>query len=223
MKRKIIVIAPHPDDETLGCGGTILRHRDAGDEVHWLIVTAMAAAQGFSIERIAAREAEIDAVAHRYRFASVNRLMFPATRLDVIPMGDLVRAIGEVLAKISPEIVYLPFRGDVHTDHAMVSDATLSCLKWFRLASVRRILAYETLSETEFGINPDSLGFRPNVFMDVHAHLSEKSEILGIFADEIRAFPFPRSIDAVRALALLRGATAGCGAAEAFMLLKEII
>ena len=105
----------------------------------------------------------------------------------------------------------------------LVFDAAVSCLKWFRLASVRRILAYETLSETEFGINPDSLGFRPNVFMDVHAHLSEKSEILGIFADEIRAFPFPRSIDAVRALALLRGATAGCGAAEAFMLLKEII
>lgn len=221
--KKIIVIAPHPDDETLGCGGTLLRHKAAGDEIHWLIVTAMKPEQGFSSERVAARAAEISAVARMYGFDSVQSLDFPTTRLDALPAGDVIAAISKVFQGIMPEVVYLPFRGDVHSDHAVVSDAAISCTKWFRHASVKRVLAYETLSETEFGISPDVPGFRPNVFVDIHPYLDKKIEILKMFAGELGEFPFPRSVEAVRALAQLRGSTAGSQAAEAFMLLKEIV
>lgn len=223
MKKQVVVVAPHPDDETLGCGGTLFRHVASGDDVHWLIVTSMTAGQGFSQDRISSREAEIAKAASRYGFASVHALGLPTTRLDTLPMGELTARIGSVFQSVNPEVVYLPFRGDVHSDHAVVSDAVLSCTKWFRYASIKRVLAYETLSETEFGIRPDIAGFRPNVYVDIHPYLHEKIEVLDIFSSELRAFPFPRSTEAVTALARLRGSTCGCEAAEAFMLLREIV
>lgn len=221
MKRQIIVIAPHPDDETLGCGGAILRHRNEGDAVHWMIVTEMG--DDFDKDRACAREREIERVTQEYGFESVHSLKFPTTRLDVVPMGGLVRSIKAVFDKVNPDTVYLPYCGDVHTDHRVVFDAAISCSKWFRYPDIKRILAYETLSETEFGINPDINGFRPNVFVDISAYIDKKIEIMSIYSTELGSFPFPRSTEAVRALAALRGATSGSVAAEAFMLLKEII
>ena len=223
MKRQVIAIAPHPDDETLGCGGTLLRHRHDGDDIHWLVVTGMTAGEMFTPERVASRAIEISNVASSYKFKSVNQLNLPPTCLDTLPMGDLVAAIKMVFQRINPEIIYLPYRGDVHTDHKAVFDAAASCTKWFRQPSVKRVMAYETLSETEFGINPDDRGFRPNVFTNIDKFIDEKLDILGLYDGEIGNPPFPRSIEAVRALATVRGASAGCSAAEAFMLLREII
>ncbi|TPQ25230.1 PIG-L deacetylase family protein [Methylomonas sp. HW2-6] len=219
----VIAVAPHADDETLGCGGTLLRHARAGDRIHWLLLTKMTAEQGFSEARISARDREIAEVSRHYGFASVDVLDFPCTRLDSIAKGDLIAKISSVFQTLRPEVVYLPFRGDVHSDHAVAADAVMSCCKWFRNGTIKRILAYETLSETEFGIRPDTLGFRPNVFVNIEDYLEQKLEILQIFAGELGEFPFPRSIEALRALAMLRGATAGCQAAEAFVLLREII
>jgi LmbE family N-acetylglucosaminyl deacetylase len=221
--KSVLVIAPHPDDETLGCGGTLLRHKSEGDSIHWLIATRMDMSIGFSEEQIAHREAQLRCVTDVYGFNSVNGLDFITTRLDEMPMGDVVGSISSVIKEISPHTIYLPYRGDVHTDHRVVFDAVISCTKWFRYPCIKRILSYETLSETEFGINPDSNGFRPNVFVDISTYMDKKLEILGAYATELGAFPFPRSIEAVQAQALLRGATAGCTAAEAFMLLKEIV
>ncbi|HYA86304.1 MAG TPA: PIG-L deacetylase family protein [Nitrospirota bacterium] len=219
----VLVIAPHPDDETLGCGGAILRHRHAGDDIHWLIVTSIIEGEVFKHEQVAAQEREIAEVASRYRFQSVNCLRFPTTRLDTLPQYEIVAAIKKIFQLVNPEIIYLPYRGDVHTDHKMAFDAAISCTKWFRQSSVKRVLAYETLSETEFGINPDCRGFQPNVFVNISEFLEEKLAILGLYFGEMGVFPFPRSVEAVRALATLRGANAGCSAAEAFMLLKEIV
>lgn len=223
MKKQVIIVAPHPDDETLGCGGTILQHKKEGDDIHWLVVTAMTLEQGFSQERVAIRKEEVAAIAECYGFTSVHMLGFPTTQLDTLPLSDLIAGVAKVFKSVAPEIVYLPFRGDVHSDHAIVSDAVLSCTKWFRYPSIKRILAYETLSETEFGISPDATGFRPNVFVDIHPYLNKKIETLKIFSSELGEFPFPRSLEAVKALAQVRGSSAGCSAAEAFMLLKEIM
>lgn len=219
----VLVVAPHPDDETLGCGGTLARHKSEGDSVHWLIVTRMDPAVGFSKEQVTHREMQLGRVADSYCFDSVNKLDFITTRLDELPMREIVSSISGVIKSIAPDTVYLPYRGDVHTDHRVVFDAVISCTKWFRCPCIRRILAYETLSETEFGINPDSNGFRPNVFVNISDHMNKKLQIMDIYTSEFEAFPFPRSIESVKALAALRGATAGCRTAEAFMLLKEIL
>ncbi|HZG87400.1 PIG-L family deacetylase [Paenibacillus sp.] len=217
----VLVVAPHPDDETLGCGGTLLRHKEQGDEVHWLIVTSMSEQYGFTKERMEEREAEIQRTKDAYGFDGVTQLQFPTMRLDDIPMADLVARMSASFQEIRPNTVYVPHRGDVHTDHAAVFDATISCTKWFRYPFVSKIAVYETLSETDFGLNPDNNGFRPNWFVDIAPWIDRKIEIMNIFRSEMGAFPFPRSEEAIRSLAKVRGAASGFEAAEAFMVLKE--
>ena len=127
----VLVIAPHPDDETLGCGGTLLRHIANGDTVHWLIVTDMQTEYGFSEMQVNRRQTEIQKVTTAFGFSKVHSLGLPPAKLDTLPITDLVSSIGQVIKDILPTVVYLPFRGDVHTDHAAVFDAAASCTKWF--------------------------------------------------------------------------------------------
>lgn len=222
MKKIVVVIAPHPDDETLGCGGVLLKHKADGDILHWIIVTHINEQMGFPAERVASRNAEIEEVARRYGFKGVHQLSRPTTRLDEIPLTELINQFSTIFTSITPEVIYLPYRGDIHSDHAVSFDAAVSCTKWFRYPSVKRVLAYETLSETDFSIDPDASGFRPNVFVNITEHLEKKIEIAKIYASELAPFPFPRSEEALRALAVIRGVASGFKAAEAFMLLKEI-
>jgi LmbE family N-acetylglucosaminyl deacetylase len=221
--KRHLVIAPHPDDETLGCGGTLLRARASGDEIYWLIMTGISAAQGFPPEQVAIRAAEIDKVSTAYGFAETIRLDFPTTTLDSIPIAEIVGAISEVAGRIEPTDIYLPYRRDAHSDHAAVFDAAISVTKWFRHGSVERVLVYETQSETDFDLSPDSSGFRPNVFIDISETINRKIEIAAIYESEFAEHPFPRSFDGIRALATVRGAASGFLAAEAFMLLRQRI
>jgi LmbE family N-acetylglucosaminyl deacetylase len=223
MLKNIVVVAPHPDDETLGCGGTLFRHKDEGNSVHWLICTEMRPDQGYASTCIEQRKNEIQAVSEMYGFNSVHMLGFPTSRLDQVPIAELVEAIGCVFREIRADVVYLPYGGDAHSDHKIVFSAAASCCKVFRNPTVRRVLVYETLSETDFGLDPDSGGFRPQVFAPIDRYLEKKLAALGLFADELHEFPFPRSERAVRSLAALRGVMAGTQAAEAFMLLREIV
>lgn len=218
----VLAIAPHPDDETLGCGGALLRHRADGDDIHWLIVTAMTEDAGFSAEQIKKRDAEITAVAEAYQFSSVTQLGFTAAGLDALPLGDVVAAMGKTFEAVQPEILYTPFPGDVHSDHRITFDAVSACSKWFRHDSVHQVLACEILSETDFGLDPSKEPFRPNLFVDIRAQLEDKIGIMQTYKGEMGDFPFPRSEQAIRTLAQLRGSQAGLDAAEAFMVLKEI-
>lgn len=218
----VLCIAPHPDDETLGCGGTLLRHVAQGDSVHWLIVTAISETLGFSAARVASRAREIEMVGQAYGLRQIHRAGLPTTRLDALPKADLVGAIGAVIGAVRPNTIYVPYRNDVHSDHAAVFDAAISCSKTFRYPSIRRIYAYETLSETEFGLRPDDPGFRPNLFIETSAWLEQKIAIMRMFDGEMGQFPFPRSEECLRAQAMLRGSQAGVSSAEAFMVLKEI-
>ncbi|MCM3596565.1 PIG-L family deacetylase [Metabacillus idriensis] len=219
----ILVIAPHPDDETLGCGGALLRHKKNGDSIHWLIVTAITAERGFTKERIEKREMEITQAAALYEFDSVTKLGFPTARLDTVPLEELVQKIGETIQRIRPDIVYLPHPGDIHSDHKFVFDSGMSCTKWFRYPFVKRILVYETLSETELGINPAYVKFSPNVYVDITSFLDQKIEIMKVFQSEMGEFPFPRSEQAIRALSSYRGASSGFQFAEGYILIKEVI
>lgn len=127
------------------------------------------------------------------------------------------------MKSVEPNIVYLPYRTDAHSDHAAVFDAVASCTKSFRYPNIRSIRAYETLSETEFGMRPEDGGFRPNLFVNISDFMDKKLDIMSLYEGEMADHPFPRSVDSLKALATLRGSTSGCHAAEAFVILREIV
>lgn len=220
---RILVVAPHPDDETLGCGGTLLRHRNDDDEIHWMIMTRITESAGYSKESVESRKNEIADVAKTYGFSSVHQAKFETTTLDTIAKRELVEEISSVMNSVKPEIIYVPYRNDVHSDHKVIFDVVAACTKSFRFPFIRKVRAYETLSETEFGITPESSGFRPNLWIDITEHLEKKIMIMKKYKGEMGKHPFPRSERNINALATIRGATAGVEAAEAFLSLKEII
>jgi LmbE family N-acetylglucosaminyl deacetylase len=218
----VLVIAPHPDDETLGCGGALLRHIHSGDKVHWLIATALGVDR-FSAERIEQRKLEIEAVSSAFGFSSTTQLGFETTQLDRYPIDEIVSKIGKCVTETKPEIIYLPFPGDAHTDHGIIYAAATATTKWFRYPSVKRVLCCEIISETDFGLAPDTLPFKPNSYVEISPWLNKKLEIMRLYNGEMGEHPFPRSEQAIRSLAILRGSQCGAPAAEAFMLLKEIM
>ncbi len=219
---KALVVAVHPDDETLGCGGTLLRHKAEGDEIYWLIITSVRGDKRFSDEFIKRRAKEIRQVRKLYNFDDVYQLDLPTMRLDEISRSELVGKISEVFKQVQPQIIYLPFKGDVHSDHRITFEAAYSCTKSFRYPSVKKIYMMETLSETEFAVSTKEDSFVPNVFVDISEFFEHKLEIMRIYSSELGQHPFPRSEGNLQALATFRGATAGCGYAESFMLLREI-
>lgn len=216
-----IIVAPHPDDEVLGVGGTILRRKAEGKKVAWLIITSIDA-QSWGSENVKRRANEIESISNLLNFDQVFQLNFPAAQLDRVPMSELVGSIAEVFKNFEPGEVFLPHFSDVHTDHRIVFDAISSCAKWFRHPSVKRVLAYETLSETGFGLSASN-SFRPNTFINIEPYLDDKLDAMKIYTSEMGAHPFPRSLDAIRALATLRGSASGFKSAEAFELLVERI
>jgi LmbE family N-acetylglucosaminyl deacetylase len=217
---KTIVIAPHPDDEVLGAGGTLLRRKAEGTKLAWMIVTSITTKADYSDEYIKKRANEIKCITQLFGFDSVFELNFPATQLDQIPMSDLVAGISNAFKAFEPDEVFMPHPSDVHSDHRIVFDAVAACTKWFRYPSIKRVLAYETLSETDFRLAATN-AFRPNVMINIKPYLADKLRAMDIYASEMGKFPFPRSHEAIQALAALRGAASGFEAAEAFELLRE--
>ena len=222
MNKKVLIVAVHPDDETLGCGGTLLKHRAAKDKVYWLIATETTQAAGHSHHQVAKREKEIALVAKAYGFTKVIRMGIPTTEVDKVPMKELVKKMAGTINEIKPDTVYLPFKCDVHSDHRSIFEAAFSCTKSFRFPFLRKVLMMETLSETEFSPSTKDCGFIPNYFVDISRYLQKKLDIMKIYKSELGKHPFPRNINNIKALAHFRGSSAGCPYAESFMLLKGI-
>ena len=219
---KILVIAIHPDDETLGCGGTLLKYKHLGYEIHWLIATEITIEAGFSQERVDKRKQEIQKVNDLFSFDSTHFLGLPTMKIDQFSTSCLVTKIAKVFNNIKPNIIYMPFKSDIHSDHRCLFNAAFSCTKSFRFPFVKKVYMMETLSETEFAPSTKEDSFIPNSFIDISDFIERKIEIMRVFESEIGQHPFPRSEKNIRALAIYRGASSNCNYAESFMLLKEI-
>jgi N-acetylglucosamine malate deacetylase 1 len=217
---KVLIVAPHPDDEVLGAGGTILRYKSEGHSVAWLLVTNISGEFGWNSEQIKKRDKELIEIQKFFSFDEVFKLDFPTTKLDTLPMGEIVQSISNIIEGYGPDEVFIPHRGDVHTDHQIVHKAVLSCTKWFRYPFIKRIFSYETLSETAFGKDNNSQ-FSPNVFVDISYFIDLKVKAMEIYSSEIGEFPFPRSRISIEALARYRGSSSGFQCAESFQLLME--
>ncbi len=218
MSNKVLIVAVHPDDETLGCGGTLLKHKENSDEVHWLICTQSDKTKPF----YKVRKKEIKEVSKLYKFDSVAHLKLKTMQVDEYSMSFLIGKISKIIHDIKPNIIYLPFKGDVHSDHRKIFEAVYSCTKSFRYPFIKKIYMMETLSETEFAPSSNEDSFIPNVFIDISKYMDEKLKIMNIYKSELEKHPFPRSKRNIKALGTFRGATADCEYAESFILIKEI-
>jgi len=219
LKNRILVVAVHADDETLGCGGTLLKHKANNDKIHWLICTTTNKNKNYYQNR----EKEINKVSKLFNFDSVHNLQFETTKIDQYNMNEIIEKISKVINKVKPSIIYLPFKEDVHTDHKKVFEASYSCTKSFRYPFIKKIYMMETLSETEFALSTKKDSFMPNTFVDISKYMDKKIQIMKVYKSEVGKHPFPRSVRSIKALASFRGSTSRCKFAESFMLLKEIL
>ena len=220
--KTVAIFAVHPDDETIGAGATLLKHKSNGDRVFWIIMTKMDEVVGFSKERIDSRQREIKKVEGLYGFDGVYQLPFITSRMDTYSMGEIVSEVSKIVNIVKPEVVYIPFKSDVHTDHQVSFTALISLTKQFRYPYVKKILSMEVVSETNFGHLDSRDAFWPNYYVDTSAHFQKKMEILRVYSSEIQEHPYSRSFKNIEALSILRGSEINVQHAEAFQLIKEI-
>ena len=218
---KVLVIAPHPDDEVLGCGGMIANRVEAGHEVYVCVVTK-GCEPLFREEFIEQGRSECREADPLLGVKETLFLDFPAAMLEDVPRYKLNDAVLRTVQEIRPDEVYIPHRGDMQLDHKMIADAAMVALRPKYEHRVARVYAYETLSETAWDIPNTVNEFIPNVFEDISGTLEKKVQALRVFASQMAPFPAARSPEAAEALARYRGALAGVNAAEAFSLIREI-
>lgn len=219
--KKVLFISVHPDDETLGAGGTILKHKNDGDQIFWLLLTKANQKTTDIPNVMKVQSAYVKQVANEYGFDDWEKLDFLLNELDQYPLLEIITEISTYIKKIEPSIIYLHHFADVHSDHRKAFDAVYSCTKNFRYPFIERILLFETLSETEFAPAVPKNTFIPNVFNDITPYMEKKLEIMQMFTTEQMKEPLPRALSSISALARYRGCRIGVEYAEAFMLLFE--
>lgn len=221
MTTPVLVLAPHPDDEVLGAGGTIARCVDEGATVVVAIVTKGYPPR-FDDDLIATGRREAG-VAHEV--LGVKETMYldlPAAGLDEVPHAELNERLRAVVQDVAPGRMFVPFGGDLHLDHQRIFLSALVAARPCGRASPA-VYAYETLSETNWNAPYLAPSFAPNCFFDITDSLERKLEAMAAYASQLRPFPHERSLEAVRALAISRGAQVGLPAAEAFVLLRQVL
>jgi N-acetylglucosamine malate deacetylase 1 len=222
--QRILVVAAHPDDETLGAGGTIARFAEHGSEV-WVCLLC---------DGVTNRHSEVDlqreCAERACAVLGVTRTVFcelPDQRLDTLALVDVITPIERCIAELRPGIVMTHFRGDVNQDHRAVFDATMVAARPGPDRSVHTLVCYETASSTEWAAPFAAGTFAPNIFVDITATLPRKIEAMSRYADthvsEVRPYPHPRSYQAIEVYARRQGVLAGTDAAEPFMLVRGTI
>lgn len=220
--KKVIVISAHPDDEILGAGGTLLKHKSSGDDLAWVIITRIEETNGFTKERVSTRELEIQDVSDSLGFSKVYKLNYPTMGLNSEIVNEMIPKISSIFNEFEPEVIYVMNRSDAHSDHRYTFDAVAACTKSFRYPFIKKVLMYECISETEFAPQLPEKVFIPNYFVDISDFQSDKIKLMQIYKSELSEHPFPRSIANINALATFRGATVGVNYAEAFQIIKFI-
>lgn len=224
---KILIVVAHPDDEVLGCGGTIARLTREEHEVYCMFLGEGITARYRQQEPAAEDELvqirhEAEQVALLLGIKEVFFQNLPDNRFDDIPLLDIVKIIETLLDKLQPEVIYTHHGGDLNVDHRLTHQAVLTAARPIKDYPVHKIYAFEIPSSTEWAFQQFEPVFHPNVFMDISETLETKIRAMQLYKSESRPFPHPRSPEALRAIAMKWGSTVGYEAAEAFEMVRAI-
>lgn len=219
-RQSVLVVAAHPDDEVIGAGGTMARHAAAGDSVYVAVLTEGASAQyPEEGERMAAlkKEQTLRAAA----LLGVSEVFtgdFPELRLDALPIFEVTRFLEGVVKRVLPNVVYTHHFAELNRDHRAAYEATAVAVRPYALPCFERLLCYQVDTLEHWGHGPAQY----NVYADISASLDAKLKAMAVYESEVREYPHPRSLEAMRQTALRNGAAAGLKAAEIFQLVLEV-
>jgi len=224
---KALIVVAHPDDEVLGCGATAARLVREGHDVGIAILAEGITSR--SATRDMASRPEVAALReHAHRAANILGAKelslhgLPDNRLDTVPLLEVVKIVEQLVERLAPDRIYTHHGGDLNMDHVVVSRAVLIATRPMQGCTVKELYQFEVPSSTEWAFQQYEPSFRPNVFMNVSETLAAKVEAMACYESESRAFPHPRSADALRAIAKRWGTVVGCDAAEAFQLVRAV-
>jgi LmbE family N-acetylglucosaminyl deacetylase len=222
---KILIIAAHPDDEVLGCGGTIARLAK-NNTINTLIL-----GEGITSRDISQQEKDLKKSVLRDHCKKANALLgvkkvffeqFPDNTFDSIPLLDITKPIEKLIKKIRPDVIYTHHHGDLNIDHRITQQAVLTATRPFGDNPVKKILSFEVLSSTEWNVPDTGTLFIPNTWIDISDTLQMKLDAMQEYTGELCAYPHPRSIEGIKILAAKRGLEVGFPYAEAFRLIRSI-
>lgn len=221
---KVLIIAPHCDDEVLGCGGVMAKYKNENTSVFVAIVTNGFIGAPEIFKKEGTRKVRIETLeAHKILGVQETYFLdFPALKLDSIPAYKLSNKLENIIRSLSINHIYIPHRGDIHKDHKITFEASLVAARPINDNPVRKIFAYETLSETEWAANYADDAFIPNIFVNIEQFVEKKIEAFKKYTTQSKQYPHPRSIESIEYLSRVRGATVGYKHAESFMLIRDI-
>jgi LmbE family N-acetylglucosaminyl deacetylase len=224
---KVLVIAAHPDDEILGCGGTTARLAAEGHELTFAILgegmTSRHAQRSHAdVKDLETLHRQAHAAAAKVGVKNVILHKLPDNRLDTVPLLDVVKLVEGLIEQVKPEVIYTHHAGDLNVDHGIIHRAVLTATRPVAQSPVREVYAFEVPSSTEWAFQRIEPAFRPNCFVEITRTLEAKIAAMECYETEARKFPHPRSPEALRALAARWGSVVGCAAAEAFELVRSI-
>jgi N-acetylglucosamine malate deacetylase 1 len=222
MGKNVLIVAAHPDDEALGCAGTMAKHVASGDKVHVIFMTnGVGSRNTTSNSDIENRQAAARKSADILGVTSMKHFDFPDNKMDTVPLLDIVKSIENVINKLQPEIIYTHHIGDLNIDHQITHKVVITACRPQPSFCVKEIYAFEVLSSTEWQ-TPGYLPFTPNVYIDVSNQIEIKRKSLEIYSEEMHKTPHSRSFDNMLNLSSFRGNSIGVDYAEAFKLLRYI-
>ncbi len=225
ITEKVLIVAAHPDDEVLGCGGTIIKHKECSDLVNVLFLADGVTSRENEKNKkfVEVRENHAKKAGAIMGVDEIKFLKLPDNSLDKVLFIDIVRKIEAYINYFDPTIIYTHHGGDLNVDHRITHQAVLTASRPTPDNSCKKIFCFEVLSSTEW--SSDSIGnnFIPNTYVDISKQLERKKLALKAYKNEIRKFPHPRSLKTLEILAQYRGSSVGLNASEAFLKIREII
>jgi len=217
MKKKVLIVAAHPDDEVLGCGGTILKHTSDGDDVKLVFMSDGETSRINGKDKIKERENKAKKAAAILKVNEIFFLKFPDNKMDTIPFLEIVKSIENIINQFKPEIIYTHFQGDLNIDHRITYEAVSTASRPFPGQSVKKLLCFEVLSSTNWNFSSHG-NFNPNYFVDISNFHNLKYEALNSYDSEIRIYPHTRSLESIVSYDKYRGSLFGVNYGEAFIL-----
>lgn len=219
--KRVLAIVAHADDEALGCGGTLKKHSAEGDHVTVIFLTDGVGARQKSGSEKKERSDAARKAANQLGIGDLVQFDFPDNELDSVPLLSIVQTIEQAIKRVEPNIIYTHHNGDLNIDHQVCNKAAITATRPVPGNQIEALYGFEVLSSTEWAFGT-SEAFCPQHFVDITEEFPRKVNSLSCYESEMREFPHSRSIEAVEALARLRGATIGVHYAEAFSVIRTI-